>query len=99
MASARGRLRVGFCTSAAAKVTLFHASLENREPTMAAPITGTTARVQGTVPQKDEKFAAATAGCRHTVSPNSTSAASAPTLATLNTVWIAAPSRTPRALV
>src|SRR5215210_209205 len=35
--SASGRLRAGFFTSAAAKVTLFHASLENREPTMAAP--------------------------------------------------------------
>ena len=35
--SASGRLREGFFTSAAAKVTPFHASLEKSEPTMAAP--------------------------------------------------------------
>ena len=99
MASARGRFRVGFCTSAAAKVTLFQASLENSEPTMAAPRTGITASDQSPVPQKSEKLAAAMSGCRKSVSPNSTSAASAPTLATLNTVWIAAPSVTPRMLV
>jgi hypothetical protein len=38
MASAIGRLRAGFFTSAAANVTLFQASLENNEPTSAAPI-------------------------------------------------------------
>jgi hypothetical protein len=86
MASARGRLRVGFCTSAAAKVTLFQASAEKSEPTIAAPMTGITATDHEPVPQKPEKFAAAMSGWRQTVSPNSTSAASAPTLATLNTV-------------
>ena len=90
---------MGFCTSAAAKVTLFHASLENSEPTMAAPSTGMTAIDQSPVPQKSAKLAAAMSGWRKSVSPSRTSAASAPTLATLKTVWIAAPSVTPRMLV
>ena len=96
MASARGRFRLGFCTSAAAKVTLFHASLEKSEPTIAAPITGITARDQSPVPQNVAKLAAATSGWRKSVRPSSTRAASAPTLATLKTVWIAAPSVTPQ---
>ena len=95
-ASASGRLRLGFCTSAAAKVTLFQASLEKSDPTIAAPTTGTIARLQSPVPQKAAKLAAATSGCRNSVSPQMTSTASAPTLATVNMVWIAAPSLTPR---
>ena len=67
--SASGRFRLGFCTSAAAKVTLFQASLEKSEPTIAAPMTGNTARVQSPVPQKLEKLAAATSGRRKSVSP------------------------------
>jgi len=64
MASARGRLRVGFCTSAAAKVTLFQASLANSDPTIAAPMAGTTASDHDAVPQKAEKLAAAMSGWR-----------------------------------
>src|SRR5215207_7444613 len=86
IASARGRLRVGFLTSAAAKVTLFHASLEKSDPTIAAPITGNTARLQSPVPQKLEKLAAATSARRNRVRPSSTSTARAPILATLKTV-------------
>ena len=41
--SASGRFRCGFCTSAAANVTLFHASLEKSEPTSAAPNASTNA--------------------------------------------------------
>ncbi len=67
-------------------MTLFHASLENSEPTIAAPISGTMAMVQSPVPQKLEKLAAATSGWRKNVSPNSTSTTSAPTLATVNVV-------------
>ena len=45
-ASARsGRFLCGFCTSAAANVTLFHASLEKSEPTSAAPNAMTNAEV------------------------------------------------------
>src|SRR5215469_16818201 len=36
-ASDNGRFRLGFLTSAAVKVTLFHASAANRAPTMATP--------------------------------------------------------------
>ena len=45
MAMAKGRSRLGCFISLAAKPTLFQASMENSEPTMAAPITvsGTTA--------------------------------------------------------
>jgi hypothetical protein len=75
---------------------LFHASLENSDPTIAAPITGSTARLQSPVPQNAPKLAAATSGRRKIVRPRRTSAASAPTLATVKLVWIAAPSRTPR---
>ena len=85
-ASASGRLRVGFRTSAAAKVTLFHASLLKREPTMAAPTSGTSARVHGAEPQKLPKLVATTSGCRNTKSPSRMSAASAPTFAKVSVV-------------
>ena len=84
--SARGTLRLGFCTSPAAKVTLFQASLEKSEPTIAAPRTGIIASDQSPVPQKSAKLADATSGRRKKVRPKITSTASAPTLATLNTV-------------
>jgi hypothetical protein len=98
-ASASGRFRLGFCTSAAAKVTLFQASLEKSDPTIAAPMMGTMARLQSPVPQNVAKLALATSGRRNSVSPQSTSTASAPTFATLKTVWIVAPSVTPRTLM
>ena len=60
--SASGRLLLGLRTSAAAKVTLFQASLEKSEPTIAAPRTGSTARDQAPVPQNEPKLAAATSG-------------------------------------
>ena len=40
----RGMLRFGFTTSAAVKVMLFHASDENRLPTMAVPMAATMAK-------------------------------------------------------
>ena len=64
IARARGKFFVGSRTSAAAKVTLFQASLEKSEPTIAAPAATSTAAVHGVVPQKLEKFIAATSARR-----------------------------------
>ena len=77
-------------------MTLFQASLEKSDPTIAAPTTGSIASPHGFAPQKVSKFIAEIAGCRKMNRPRTMSATSAPTLATVNTVWIAAPSRTPR---
>jgi hypothetical protein len=90
---------VGSRTSAAAKVTLFQASLAKRDPTIAAPIIGSMARPQSPVPQNLAKLAAATSGWRKNVNPPSTRAASAPIFATLKTVWMFAPSVTPLMLI
>jgi hypothetical protein len=75
---------------------LFHASLEKSEPTIAAPITGSIARVHGFAPQRFAKLTWATSARRKSVSPSTMRATSAPTFATVNTVWIEAPSLTPR---
>src|ERR1700693_270561 len=96
-ASDSGRLRLGFFTSAAGKGMLFQASAEKSEPTMATPISVTFPIVQvgwsggyGCITQrpafrqKSVKFAVRATSVENQ-NPSSTSAASDPTLATVNT--------------
>jgi hypothetical protein len=94
-------LRCGFFTSAAANVTLFHASLEKSDPTSAAPKASTSAESSGIDPTNwpGPKLAAIASGFRPIVRPSRTSAASAPVLTTVNVVWTILPSRTPRRLI
>jgi hypothetical protein len=81
-------LREGFLTSAAANVTLFHASLENSEPTIAAP--KATIRVDVSVHSPlnapPAKFAVIASALRPSVSPRRISSASAPVLTTVSVV-------------
>ena len=71
-----------------AKVTLFHASLENSEPTIAAPKAMTSVEVSDQSPVKlpAEKLAPSAVALRPSVSPSRMSAASAPVLTTVSVV-------------
>src|SRR5262245_24116872 len=95
-ASDNGKLRLGFLTSPAVKVTLFQASAENNDPTWATarivriPTKGPKSTPFASAPpaecaapscQKSVKFAATAFGLRPTKIPTSTSPASAETLA------------------
>ena len=51
-ASESGRLRLGLRTSPAVNVTLFHASAENSDPTMATPTSRAACRLQPAPSQK-----------------------------------------------
>ena len=79
---ARGRFRCGFFTSAAANVTLFHASLEKSEPTSDAPNATMNAEVTSTCPTKFplEKFAAIASAFLPMVRPSRMSSARVPVL-------------------
>ena len=79
---------MGFSTSAAANVTLFHASLEKSEPTSAAPNATTNAPVTSTPPEKWPalKFAAMAVAFRPMVSPSTMSSARAPVLTIVSVV-------------
>src|SRR5215510_7437024 len=90
-ASDNGKLRFGFFTSPAVKVTLFQASAENNDPTWAtARIVRMPTNGPARVPlaecaaeslQKSVKLAAIACGLRPTRIPTSTRPASAETLA------------------
>ncbi len=85
---ASGRFRAGFFTSAAAKVTLFHASLENSEPTMAAPNAMMSVEVSDHWPAKlpPAKLAEMASAFRPIVRPSRISSASAPVFTTVSEV-------------
>ena len=90
-----GRLRLGLRTSPAVKVTLFQASEENREPTMATPTSRTESKFHPALRQKSVKLLATAAGLRPTRKPAPTNASSAPILAKVNTFCTMAPVRMP----
>src|SRR4029077_2615585 len=101
MANERGRLRLGFFTSPAVKVTLFQASAEKSEPTCAtARIVSTPTNGPAAAPeaecgesnrQKLPKFAAMACALRETKIPATTRPASAETLVMVNRFCTAAP--------
>ena len=98
-AIANGRSFRGFFSSAAAKPTLFQASIEKSEPTVAAPITGRSAGVSPSAGQNPApKFAAPATAFRPMVSPSRISAASAAVLTVVKLVCTIAAVRTPRTL-
>src|SRR4051812_5352319 len=84
IANDKGKFRLGFFTSPAVNVTLFHASDENSDPTCATATTtitpnsplkpkeGNTA-LEPALRQKFPKFSAIACGLRATVNPSSTS--------------------------
>ena len=98
--SAIGRLRAGFRISAAAKVTLFHASMENSAPTSAAANVNRYGWGVGAWAKNAaaEKLALTATTFLPIVSPSPISTRSAPTFATVKALWIRAPVRTPRQL-
>src|SRR6202044_2395093 len=94
-ASESGKFRLGFFTSAAVNVMLFHASAENSEPTIATPISVNVPIVHigwsggygcitqsPAIRQKSVKFAFRATSVENQ-NPSSTSAASDPTFATV----------------
>src|SRR5260370_8508749 len=98
-AIAIGRSLVGFFNSLPAKPTLFHASIENSDPTIAAP-TAPTPTTQPLVDQKlVPKFAAMAVALRPMVMPSKISAASAAVLTAVSEVWMNAAVFTPRTLI
>src|ERR1035438_2391484 len=84
-ASDSGRFRLGLRTSPAVKVTLFHASELNRDPTMATPTSRTESKFHPAWRQKSVKLLATAAGLRPTRKPAPTNPSSAPILANVNT--------------
>src|SRR3954470_18477759 len=83
-ASDRGRLRLGFRTSPAVKVTLFQASEENSDPTIATPTSLTDSKFHPALRQKSVKLLATAAGLRPTRKPAPTNPSRAPILANVN---------------
>src|SRR2546425_12697175 len=96
---ANGRSLVGFLSSPAANPTLFQASIENREPTIAAPM-AVTATVTPPVAQKlAPKLAVRAAALRPIVRPRRIRAASAAVLVIVKDVCTIVAVRTPRTLI
>src|ERR1700751_101381 len=113
-ASDSGRLRLGFFTSPAVKVTLFHASAENSDPTCATarivsvptqtvgPPTPTCTACRAASPAFSQKcplkLAESAGALRPRKNPKSTRPESAETFAAVKTFWIMAPVFTPNTL-
>src|SRR5881394_3895437 len=97
---AKGKSFSGFLSSPDANPTLFQASIENSEPTIAAPTTGRMASVRAPPAQKfGPKFAVIAAAFRPIVNPSKIRAASAAVLIAVSEVWMNAAVRTPRTLI
>ena len=94
---ANGRSRSGFLSSDPANPTLFQASIENSDPTMAPPTTGSTPRVSAPPAQKfAPRLAAIASALRPMVTPSRISPASAAVLTAVRVVWMKAAVFTPR---
>src|SRR2546422_1034617 len=97
---ANGRSFSGFLSSPEAKPTLFHASIENNEPTIAAPIIGRTPSDRPPPAQKfAPKLAARAAALRPIVMPSRIRPARAAVFIAVNVVWMNAAVLTPRTLI
>src|SRR5260370_25237644 len=90
----------GFLSSPDAKPTLFHGSIENNEPTMAAPTIGKTDSVRAPPAQKfAPQLAAIAAAFRPIVIPSRIKAARDAVLIAVRVVWMNAAVLTPRTLI
>src|SRR5207249_231964 len=79
---------------------LFQASMENSDPTIAAPITGRMARVKLPAGQNaGPKFAASAVALRPIASPSRINTARDAVLIAVRDVWMIAAVRTPRTLI
>src|SRR5437773_1482791 len=96
---ATGRSRWAFLSSLPANPTLFHASIEKREPTIAAPIVPRPTAAPPVAQKLAPKLAANASALRPMVMPSRISKASAPVLIAVRDVWIRAAVRTPRTLI
>src|SRR6266576_1494242 len=95
-----GRSRLASFSSEPAKPTLFQASIENKDPTIAAPITGHSVAARPPAGQNaGPKFASIAATLRPIVIPRRMSAASAVVLMAVSDVWMMAAVFTPRTLI
>src|SRR5256884_9328269 len=95
-----GRSRLASFSSEPAKPTLFQASIENKDPTIAAPITGQSVAARPPAGQNaGPKFASIAATLRPIVIPRRMSAASAVVLMAVSDVWRTAVVLTPRTLI
>src|SRR2546430_2315611 len=95
-----GRSRLASFSSEPAKPTLFQASIENSDPTIAAPITGHSAAPRPPAGQNPgPKFASIAAALRPIVIPRRMSAASAVVLMAVSDVLMTAAGLPPRTLV
>src|SRR5207247_10783151 len=94
------RSRLASFSSEPAKPTLCQASIENSDPTIAAPITGHSAAPRPPAGQNPgPKFASIAAALRPIVIPRRMSAASAVVLMAVSDVWMTAAVFTPRTLI
>src|SRR5207247_9468053 len=99
-AMAIGRSRFASFSAEPATPTLFQASMENSDPTIAAPITGHSPAASPPAGQNaGPKFASIAAALRPIVTPSRMSAASAVVLMTVSEVWMTAAVFTPRTLI
>ncbi len=101
-ASASGRSRRGLRISAAAKVTLAHASAENSPPTIAAPNAAANPKSRERVPKNAvalPKLAAIAAGLRAMRHPTTLIIKSESSFALVNRFWISLPKSSPRRLL
>src|SRR5437879_12345884 len=95
---ATGRSRWAFLSSLPANPTLFHASIEKREPTIAAPIVPRPTAAPPVAQKSAAKLAADASALRPMVLPSRIRSASAPALVAAGGVWLRAAGRTPRPL-
>src|SRR3989442_4969290 len=99
-AMAIGRSRFASLSSEPAKPTLFQASIEKSDPTIAAPMTGHSVAPKPVAGQNaGPKVAAIAAAVRPPVTPRTMRAASAVVLVAVSEGWMTAAGRPPRNLI
>src|SRR5256885_13831858 len=99
-AMAIGRSRFASLSSEPAKPTLFQASIEKSDPTIAAPMTGHSVAPKPVAGQNaGPKLAAIAAAVRPTGPPRTMRAASAVGLIAVSEGWVTAAGRTPRTVI
>src|SRR3989441_6967002 len=99
-AMAIGRSRFASLSSEPAKPTLFQASIEKSDPTIAAPMTGHSVAPKPVAGQNaGPKVAAIAAAVRPTGTPSTMRAAGAAGLIAVSEGWMTAAVRPPRTLI
>src|SRR3989475_11222946 len=99
-AMAIGRSRFASLSSEPAKPTLFQASIEKSDPTIAAPMTGHSVAPKPVAGQNaGPKVAAIAAAVRPTGTPSTMRGAGARGLIAVGEGWVTAAGRTPRTVI